>query len=199
MSNLTADQRAFDSWFRSQPSVKQAMLRREGVIPYREMPAERYVFEVKPESGAWAHDPWDEELRTEEDTFISRERVREIIGRVLDSLSRSPDRNVRLHLELVRMAIRTPDALSNGEICASYSLTRQAVHYRVMEMRRVLFGKKRKAVPTHPIKESPHDGTTQRGVDHRVEKTRTHPRKQRYLAKSRANGTAHHKNRGNKA
>ena len=140
MSNLTAEQRTFDSWFSSQPFPKQAEMRRLGVIPYREMPQDRYVFEVRPNSAAYRFDPIDDELRKEDDTFVSRERLREIVGRILDTLARSPDRTVRLHIELVRIALRTPDSLSYGDICSHYSMTRQGVHYRVKEMRRVLSG-----------------------------------------------------------
>ena len=180
MSNLTAEQRTFDSWFSSQPFPKQAEMRRLGVIPYREMPQDRYVFEVRPNSAAYRFDPIDDELRKEDDTFVSRERLREIVGRILDTLARSPDRTVRLHIELVRIALRTPDSLSYGDICSHYSMTRQGVHYRVKEMRRVLSGIAPKPLP--PVRESPKVGGGKRVAQHRVKKTRALPPKPSSLA-----------------
>jgi hypothetical protein len=181
VSNLTAEQRTFDSWFSSQPFPKQAEMRRLGVIPYREMPQDRYVFEVRPNSAAYRFDPIDDELRKEDDTFVSRERLREIVGRILDTLARSPDRTVRLHIELVRIALRTPDSLSYGDICSHYSMTRQGVHYRVKEMRRVLSGIAPR--PLSPAKESPHGGGAKRVAAHRSKKTGVNRRKTSVLAK----------------
>jgi hypothetical protein len=141
--STTKEQREFDNWFFKQTFVKQAECRSLGIIPYREQPQERFSFPIFANAKCFAYDPWDVELRSEEDTFVSRERLREIISKILLTLERSPERSVRLHVELLRLVLRTPDAMTNGELCSQYpDITRQGIHYRVQEMRRILFGKK---------------------------------------------------------
>jgi hypothetical protein len=141
--STTKEQREFDNWFFKQTFVKQAECRSLGIIPYREQPQERFSFPIFANAKCFAYDPWDVEMRSEEDTFVSRERLREIISKILLTLERSPERSVRLHVELLRLVLRTPDAMTNGELCSQYpDITRQGIHYRVQEMRRILFGKK---------------------------------------------------------
>ena len=145
--STTKEQREFDSWFFKQSFVKQAECRSLGIIPYREQPQERFSFPIFANAKCFAYDPWDVELRSEEDTFVSRERLREIISKILLTLERSPERSVRLHVELLRLVLRTPDAMTNGEMCSQYpDITRQGIHYRVQEMRRILFGNKTRKV-----------------------------------------------------
>ena len=187
--STTKEQREFDNWFFKQSFVKQAECRSLGIIPYREQPQERFSFPIFANAKCFAYDPWDVELRSEEDTFVSRERLREIISKILLTLERSPERSVRLHVELLRLVLRTPDAMTNGELCSQYpDITRQGIHYRVQEMRRILFGKKEKKVKARapsPVKESPRPPPSRRVASHRGKKMEATPTKPALLAKSR--------------
>jgi len=187
--STTKEQREFDNWFFKQPFVKQAECRSLGIIPYREQPQERFSFPIFANAKCFAYDPWDVEMRSEEDTFVSRERLREIISKILLTLERSPERSVRLHVELLRLVLRTPDAMTNGELCSQYpDITRQGIHYRVQEMRRILFGKKARKVKARqdtPSKESPKTPTVSRVATHRGKKTEATPTKPALLAKPR--------------
>ena len=185
--STTKEQREFDNWFFKQTFVKQAECRSLGIIPYREQPQERFSFPIFANAKCFAYDPWDVELRSEEDTFVSRERLREIISKILLTLERSPERSVRLHVELLRLVLRTPDAMTNGEMCSQYpDITRQGIHYRVQEMRRILFGNKTRKVKGRapaPVKESPKTPTPKRVATHRGKKIEATPTKPAILAK----------------
>jgi hypothetical protein len=128
----------FDSWFHSLPKGEQKRLRDGGVLPYAEQPKPEYVFQPQPNHPVFVHDPSKEEARTEHDTFYSREKVAEFTARLLDTLATSPSRDVRLHLELVRIALRDAKAMTNEALARHYRLTRAAVNLRVQKLRRAL-------------------------------------------------------------
>ena len=128
----------FDSWFFSQSTKRQKQLREGGVVPYCETPADDYVFEVRPDSKAFVFDPWNEPDRVEHDTFYSREKVRELVSRILMTLSSSASPEVRLHLELLKIALRLPDALNGEDLATITNFTRGGIHHRVQQMRQVL-------------------------------------------------------------
>ena len=129
---------SFDDWFRSLPKRDQDELRRQNVLPYSEQPKPDYVFQPQPNHPAFHHDPSKEEPRVEHDTFYSREKVAEFTARLLDTLAVSPSKEVRLHLELVKIALRHSSAMTNAQLAKHYRLTRAAVNLRVQKLRRAL-------------------------------------------------------------
>lgn len=127
-------QKDFDTWFFSQPKKSQADLRAQGVIPYREMPDPRRklapLFEKS--SKFVTHDTAQHE---EQAQFISRDRVLDLVRAILKSMSTSASPEVRLHFELVRMALRMDDAMRGEDLGRLYNLGRAGINYRVQQMR----------------------------------------------------------------
>lgn len=128
----------FDKWFDSLPVAERKRLRDGGVLPYREQAKPEYVFNVQGSHPVFSHDPFNEKPRTEEETFISRDKVLELIGRMLETFSVSHSKEVRLHVELLKIAMRYHGAMSGVELARMYRLTRAAVNLRVQKIRRVL-------------------------------------------------------------
>ncbi|MFN9110839.1 MAG: hypothetical protein ACK5XN_12290, partial [Bacteroidota bacterium] len=117
-----------------------------------------YVFQPQPNHPVFVHDPSKEEARTEHDTFYSREKVAEFTARLLDTLATSPSRDVRLHLELVRIALRDAKAMTNEALARHYRLTRAAVNLRVQKLRRALTGPKESFLGGGKPRVAPHRG-----------------------------------------
>lgn len=130
--------RRFDAWFYAKPKAEQEMMREKGIVPYREMPQPRHAFPIVKEHKAFSFDPWADGDRVETDTFYSREKVREFIARLLASLDTSSEPEVRLHMALVRLVLRTPDAMTNEQLGKLHGLSRQAVNLHVQKMRKTL-------------------------------------------------------------
>ena len=127
-------QKDFDAWFFGLPKKSQADLRAQGVIPYREMPDPRRklapLFEKS--SKFVTHDTAQHE---EQAQFISRDRVLDLVRAILKSMSTSASPEVRLHFELVRMALRMEDAMRGEDLGRLYNLGRAGINYRVQQMR----------------------------------------------------------------
>ena len=186
----------FDRWFYSLPPDQQELLRAKGVLPYREMAVTEYVFQVQPNAKAFHFNPWEEPERTEQDTFYSREKVREFVSLMLKSFSVSQSPEVRLHLELIKIALRMPDAMTCASLARITGMTRAGVNLQVQQIRAVMAGRrpawhpKRLKLPilskkAHATlekrgflpskggsKESPCRGGTSRVASHRGQKTR---------------------------
>jgi len=128
----------FDKWYDSLPAEKQKELRAldPPIIPYREMPQLRYSFPI--------YDSCSEKYATEdvrrleedhdEDTFISRERVVEIINDLISMMGASTDPVIAHHFELIKIILQTSDAPSQSQLAAKMNLTRQAISARAKRM-----------------------------------------------------------------
>ena len=129
----------FDSWFDSLPKAEQAKLRAldPPIIPYREMPLPRYSFPVYDQDAKFATaDPRraDEQPTSFDDTWVTKERVQEIIADVLAMLGASPDKAVQHHFDLVRIILQTPDAPTQVDLAKRMGLTKQAVSFRAKKL-----------------------------------------------------------------
>ncbi len=129
----------FDSWFDSLPKAEQAKLRAldPPIIPYRELPLPRYSFPVYDQDAKFATaDPRHSEEQTTsfDDTWVTKERVQEIISDVLAMLGASPDKVVQHHFDLVRIILQTPDAPTQVDLAKRMGLTKQAVSFRAKKL-----------------------------------------------------------------
>jgi hypothetical protein len=129
----------FDAWFDSLTKAEQANLRAQDppIMPYREMPLPRYSFPVYDQDAKFATaDPRriDEQPTSYEDTWVTKERVQEIISDILAMLGASPDRVVQHHFDLVRIILQTHDAPTQVDLAKRMGLTKQAVSFRAKKL-----------------------------------------------------------------
>ena len=132
LNDLTApaeEARSFDRWFFSQSKKVQDKLRESGVLPYREMVPSKHVFEVNPDHRAWAKIDNDT-MRTETDSFISRDHVGVMLRGFLDALALSDDYRFRRHVELIRWALSLPGCLSSRMIGKMFNRSHEAMRKR---------------------------------------------------------------------
>lgn len=150
LNDMTApakDARSFDEWFFKQPRKQQERLRENGVLPYCEMVPSKHVFEVDPNHHAWATEDGPT-VRTETDTFISRDHVGVMLKAFIDALAVSNSLAFRRHVELVRWALSLPGCLDSRTIGKMHRRTHFWVRWQ---------GKKiRKAVNSDAIGHFPH-------------------------------------------
>jgi hypothetical protein len=129
----------FDRWFDTLSKAEQANLRAQDppIIPYREMPLPRYSFPVYANDTKFATaDPRriDEQVAITEDTWVTKERVQEIISDILAMLGASPDKVVQHHFDLVRIILQTTDAPTQVDLAKRMGLTKQAVSFRAKKL-----------------------------------------------------------------
>jgi hypothetical protein len=129
----------FDAWFDSLPKAEQAKLRAldPPITPYRELPLPRYSFPVYDQDAKFATaDPRraDDQPTSDEETWVTKERVQEIISDVLAMLGASPDKAVQHHFDLVRIILQTPDAPTQVDLAQRMGLTKQAVSFRAKKL-----------------------------------------------------------------
>jgi hypothetical protein len=130
-------QRDFDKWFFSLSKTSQDAMRKQGVIPYREMPdPRRKLAPLFERSSKFVTQ--DNNNHEEQSQFISRERVVDVVKAILRSMSTSSSPEVRLHFELVRMALRMDDAMRGEDLGRLYNLGRAGINYRVQQMREII-------------------------------------------------------------
>jgi hypothetical protein len=131
------EEAVFDAWFDGLPGEQQAHLRAQNppIIPYREMPFPRYAFPLYANDTKFASaDPRHRDELPDDDGWVSRERVGEIISDVIAMLGASPDRAVQAHIDLVKIILQTSDAPTQQEIAERLGLTKQAVSVRVKKL-----------------------------------------------------------------
>lgn len=129
----------FDDWFDSLSKAEQANLRAQDppIIPYRELPLPRYSFPVYANDTKFATaDPRriDEQRAVIDDTWVTKERVQEIICDILSMLGASPDKVVQHHFDLVRIILQTTDAPTQVDLAKRMGLTKQAVSFRAKKL-----------------------------------------------------------------
>lgn len=127
----------FDRWFKSLPFRKQADLRRQGVIPYDEMPTDDNVFPVVEDHKTWTYVPPDDD-RSESTSFISEDEVRDRIAALLNVLESFADRKMKLHLRFVRNAVTSGACDSYTELAKEFGITKQAMTWRSRQIRAAL-------------------------------------------------------------
>lgn len=146
LHDLTApprEARSFDTWYFQQSKADQALMRANGVLPYREAVKPRHVFEVQTNSKVWnSHEPAAQLIsnvepveRTETDTFLTRDHVRTMLRGFIDALALSDSFQVRRHVELTRWALELPGRLPATVIAKMYRISKQAVHKRARTLR----------------------------------------------------------------
>lgn len=138
-------QRDFDRWFFAQSKDKQDVMREQGINPYREMGDPRRGLAPLFEKSYYFGYTQGDSAHTEAETFVSREKVAELVGRILATLAVSTSPEVRLHVELLKVALRTHDALNGEQLGKLYDLGRAGINYRVQRMREVLEGTPQKS------------------------------------------------------
>jgi len=97
-----AHAKRFDKWFYSLPEVQQQKLREEGCVPYKEAKSPDHIFPVYERAVIWLYDPRENEERTEQESFISRETVARIVFDVVDLMGYTNDPTTLRHWELMR-------------------------------------------------------------------------------------------------
>jgi hypothetical protein len=76
----------------------------------------------------------DEQPTSFDDTWVTKERVQEIIADVLAMLGASPDKAVQHHFDLVRIILQTPDAPTQVDLAKRMGLTKQAISFRAKKL-----------------------------------------------------------------
>ena len=134
---LTEEEKAFDNYYFSLPAEKQAELRAldPPLLPYRELPQPRNIFPVYENDSAFSTaDPRKLEDHTETDSWVTRERLLEVVSDLLSMLGASPDKAVQAHFDLIRIILQTPDAPTQLEVAKRMGLTKQAVSVRAKKL-----------------------------------------------------------------
>ena len=132
-----AEETAFDAWWDTLTAEQQAVYRslNPPIIPYRELPLPRYAFPIYANDTKFASsDPRKADEIKEEDGWVTRERVQEILSDVLAMLGASSDKAVQAHFDLIRIILQTPDAPTQVDLANRMGLTKQAVSVRVKKL-----------------------------------------------------------------
>ena len=130
-----AEEAAFDRWFAGLSKREQAKYRKRNAGPYSEMGLPRHSFPIYDNSEQWnGDDPRRAEPQIESDTWVSLERMQEVISDCLAMLSASDDRAVVNHFDLIRIVLGLPDAPQQTELARRMKLTKQAVSIRAKKM-----------------------------------------------------------------
>jgi len=110
-------------------------MRDAGCGPYREMALPRHSFPVYENSADFgSHDPRKEVDKITEETWVTGERVSEIIRDVLAMLGSSTEEAVVHHWELVKIVLQMPDCLTENELANRMGLTKQAISVRAKKI-----------------------------------------------------------------
>ena len=132
-----AEETAFDAWWDTLTALQQAEFRslNPPIIPYRELPLPRYAFPIYANDSKFSTgDPRKADEVKEEDGWITRERMQEILSDVLAMLGASSDKTVLHHFDLVRIILQMPDAPTQVDLANRMGLTKQAVSVRVKKL-----------------------------------------------------------------
>ena len=130
-----AEEARFDAYFATLPKKKQAEYRARNAGPYSEMGQPRHSFQVYDNAPAFnGDDPRLTETKSDADTWVSLERVQEIVSDVLAILGASEDKAVLNHFDLIRIILGQPDAPQQTELAARMRLTKQAISIRAKKI-----------------------------------------------------------------
>lgn len=129
------EERQFDRWFATLTKKQQAEYRKRGAGPYREMGLPRHSFPIYDNSAHWnGDDPRRAEPETQSDTWVSLERMQEIISDALAMLGASDEQAVVNHFDIIRIVLGLPDAPQQTELARRMGLTKQAISIRAKKM-----------------------------------------------------------------
>jgi hypothetical protein len=126
----------FDRWFRALPFAQQAKLRKQGVIPYDEMPTEDNVFPVIEDHKVWTVQP--EETRNETTAYMSEDEVRDRLGKVFEALEKFADKNMKKHLRFLRSMLGSGSTEPLSHLAKDFGITKQAMTWRARQLRAAL-------------------------------------------------------------
>jgi hypothetical protein len=130
-----AEEAAFDRWFATLSKREQAKYRKNNAGPYSEMGLPRHSFPIYDNAEQWnGDDPRRAEPQIETDTWVSLERMQEVIADCLAMLGASDDKAVVNHFDLIRIVLGLPDAPQQTELARRMKLTKQAVSIRAKKM-----------------------------------------------------------------
>ena len=130
-----AEEAVFDRWFAGLSKREQAKYRKRNAGPYSDMGLPRHSFPIYDNAEQWnGDDPRRAEPTIETDTWVTLERMQEVIGDCLAMLSASDDRAVVNHFDLIRIVLGLPDAPQQTELARRMKLTKQAVSIRAKKM-----------------------------------------------------------------
>jgi hypothetical protein len=129
------EERLFDRWFATLTKKEQAEYRKRGAGPYREMSLPRHSFPIYDNSAHWnGDDPRRAEPETESETWVSLERMQEVLSDALAMLGASDDQAVVNHFDLISIVLGLPDAPQQTELARRMKLTKQAISIRAKKM-----------------------------------------------------------------
>jgi hypothetical protein len=127
----------YDEWFYALPKDDQDNMRKHGCGPYAEMGVPRYSFPIydpKNNKSFMGDDPRYQEPITTSDTWVSQERMQEIIADVLAMMGASSDPAVVAHFDLIKIVMQMPNAPTQVELAHKLGLTKQAVSVRAKKL-----------------------------------------------------------------
>lgn len=127
----------FDDWFYGLPKDEQDAMRKAGCGPYAEMGVPRYSFPIydpNNNKSFMGDDPRHQEPITTSDTWVSQERMQEIIADVLAMMGASSDPAVVAHFDLIKIIMQMPNAPTQVELAHRLGLTKQAVSVRAKKL-----------------------------------------------------------------
>ena len=129
------EEKVFDKWFYSLAKDKQQQMRDVGCGPYREMALPRHSFPVYDNAKAFGiYDPRADEHKTIDETWITGEKVSEIIRDVVAMFQSSGDPVIDAHWDLVRIIMQMPDAPTQADLARRLGLTKQAISIRAKKL-----------------------------------------------------------------
>ena len=129
------EEKLYDKWFYSLNKDKQQQMRQVGCGPYREMALPRHSFPVYDNAKAFGyHDPKAEDMKTIDETWITGERVAEIIRDMIAMFQSSNDPAVEAYWDLVRIIMQMPDAPTQADLARRLGLTKQAISIRAKKL-----------------------------------------------------------------
>ena len=129
------EEKVFDKWFSKLSKEEQTKMRACGCGPYSEMALPRHCFPVYDNAKAFGiYDPKANDHKTIDETWISGEKVSEIIRDLVAMFESSGDPVVEAHWDLVRIIMQMPNAPSQADLARRLGLTKQAVSIRAKKL-----------------------------------------------------------------
>jgi hypothetical protein len=147
-NNLSKEEKEFDKWFDTLPLTKRTRLRKEGVVPYREVASTPNVFPIIESHPMWS-DASQDKTRIESTRYIGEEELRERLVALFDILERFADGRMKLHLVFIKTMLGCDTGTTIAKLSKKYKITKQAMNWRARQLRSAL-GNLSKA-PNTPI------------------------------------------------
>lgn len=140
------EQQAFDRWFFSLPRWRQNVMRKSGVLPYREMFTSKYPFAIKEDHPSYVtHDEPYDHRPVQSETFYSKTHVTSMLTAILESLSLVRSPAIKAHVAIIRHALgigndrnweKSRRTLTHREIARIMGISHFAVQWRINVIKR---------------------------------------------------------------